>query len=309
MFGYVKAYRPWLRVCELDLYKGVYCGLCKTITERSGFVPSLLLSYDLVFLTVVALGYDKSAVAAEKRRCPLHPIKKTPCVYCRQAGADNAAFEYAADAAIMLDYHKLRDDLHDKGFKKRLAAAAMLPFFAKPYKQAAARQPYISQQIEQAMAFQREIEDMNIRSVDAAAEPTARMMKAVFRGVCRYDPDDREVMGEFGYLLGRFVYICDALDDLKDDFKKRAYNPLVTKSTAMTTAGEITRESFEHAAEYARRSAYLTLGQLADRYVQLDFGDMQPITDNVVYMGLKSSLETAAKFDKREKKDTKGKRI
>ena len=81
MFGYVKAYRPWLRVSELDLYKGVYCGLCKTITERSGFVPSLLLSYDLVFLTVAALGYDKSAVAAEKRRCPLHPIKKTPCVY------------------------------------------------------------------------------------------------------------------------------------------------------------------------------------------------------------------------------------
>ncbi len=115
MFGYVKAYRPWLRVCELDLYKGVYCGLCKTITERSGFVPSLLLSYDIVFLTVAALGYDKSAVAAEKRRCPLHPIKKTPCVYCRQAGAENAAFEYAADAAIMLDYHKLRDDLHDKG--------------------------------------------------------------------------------------------------------------------------------------------------------------------------------------------------
>lgn len=78
MFGYVKAYHPWLRVCELDLYKGVYCGLCKTITERSGFVPSLLLSYDIVFLTVAALGYDKSAVAAEKRRCPLHPIKRPP---------------------------------------------------------------------------------------------------------------------------------------------------------------------------------------------------------------------------------------
>ncbi len=75
------------------------------------------------------------------------------------------------------------------------------------------------------MAFQREIEDMNIRSVDAAAEPTARMMKAVFRGVCRYDPDDREMMGEFGYLLGRFVYICDALDDLKDDFKKARLQP------------------------------------------------------------------------------------
>lgn len=302
MFGYVRAYRPLMRVCELDLYKGIYCGLCKEMSARSGAVSTLTLSYDFVFLTVAHLGLNDRRLAAEKRRCPVHPIRKTPCVSCKSR--PNAEFEYSADAAVILTYHKLCDDLHDKGVKSRLAAAALLPFYRRPYKKAAQRCPYLSQSIEAAMTEQSRLEREKCRSLDMAAEPTAQMMKAVFREICRFDPDMRDLMGRFGYLLGRYVYICDALDDLCEDFRRRNYNPLITKRIAEENRGskELSDESFEQAAKYAERSVYLTLGELSEIYVRLDFHGMQPIMDNIVYLGLKNTFLSVKNKFKKEKK-------
>ena len=36
MFGYVKACPPQLRLCEWEAYRGVYCGLCRTLGRRFG---------------------------------------------------------------------------------------------------------------------------------------------------------------------------------------------------------------------------------------------------------------------------------
>lgn len=287
MFGYVRAYRPMMRVCELDLYKGIYCGLCKTISERGGFFSTLTLSYDFVFLTVMQLGLNDRDICAEKRRCPVHPIRKTPCVKC--ASGVSREFEYSADAAALLTYHKLRDDLRDKGIKSRLTAAALLPFYIKPYKKAAERYPYLSQSIERAMEEQRTLERNGCRSLDMLAEPTAKMMAAVFREIGGFDPDMREKLGRFGYLLGRYVYVCDALDDLRDDCRRGNYNPLLK---GKGNKGAISDEDFKRSAEFARKSLNLTLGELSEVYSRLELHGMRPITDNVIYLGLKNTFSS-----------------
>lgn len=42
-------------------------------------------------------------------------------------------------------------------------------------------------------------------------------------------PDElsRRVLYRLGYLMGRYVYLCDALDDIESDLKKHRYNPFI----------------------------------------------------------------------------------
>lgn len=309
MFGYIRAYRPYLRVCELDLYKGVYCGLCKTISSRCGYAATFTLSYDFVFLTLMKLGIDGAELKCEKKRCPMHPIKKTPCVSCRRT--DNSAFEYSSDAAAILTYNKLLDDLHDKGIAKKLAAAALLPFYRKPYRRASERYPYLAETVEKAMKLQSRLEKEKCSSIDIASEPTAIMMKAIFRELSRCDPDMRDALGAFGYMLGRYVYLCDALDDLREDFRTKNYNPLITDKlkTAERSRKELSDEGFKNAAEAAEQSVYLTLGAMSQSYVGIELNGMKPILDNIVYLGLKNTFSRIKNEVKKNNKNkmTKGK--
>ena len=43
MFGYVKTCTPQLRLCEWEAYRGIYCGLCRTLGRRFGPLARLTL--------------------------------------------------------------------------------------------------------------------------------------------------------------------------------------------------------------------------------------------------------------------------
>ena len=301
MFGYVKAYRPMLRVCELDLYKGVYCGLCKTLTERYGYISSLPLSYDFVFLTIAQIGLNGCEVKAEKKRCPTHLIRKTSCISCMNTDKE---FEYSADAQVILTYHKLCDDLYDHSIKNKLRALAALPFYIKPYRQASKHQHELAKSVRLAMKDQRSIERSRKLSLDMAAQPTADIMKAIFRQTGGTDPQKRDTLAEFGYMLGRYVYLADALDDIRHDYKNHNYNPLITRKLRIMSGKELSDEAVKLAADKAQSSIFLTLGSMADVYNRLDFGSMQPIMDNIVFLGLKNSFFEVRNnvVDKKERK-------
>ena len=53
MFGYVKPYKPELRVRELEEYKAVYCGLCRELGQSFGLFARFTLSYDFAFLAML----------------------------------------------------------------------------------------------------------------------------------------------------------------------------------------------------------------------------------------------------------------
>ena len=55
MFGYVRPYVPDLRVREHELYRAVYCGLCRSMGKHTGCASSFTLSYDFVFLAAVRM--------------------------------------------------------------------------------------------------------------------------------------------------------------------------------------------------------------------------------------------------------------
>ena len=69
------------------------------------------------------------------------------------------------------------------------------------------------------MTRQFELEGQHTKSIDAAAEPTAAALQKMV-AMLSSDPVEKRVLERFGYLLGRWVYLMDALDDLEDDAKK-----------------------------------------------------------------------------------------
>ena len=68
LFGYVKPFKPDLRVRELETYKAVYCGLCGQLGEAFGPAARLTLSYDFVFLAMLHYAVTPDARPVFERR-------------------------------------------------------------------------------------------------------------------------------------------------------------------------------------------------------------------------------------------------
>ncbi len=307
MFGYVRPYKPQMKICEFEVYKAVYCGLCKELGRSFGQTARFTLSYDFAFLALMRLAVNTGQITIHRERCIAHPLKKGVCAGCKSA---NGEFRYAAYAAMILVYHKLRDDTADRGLKKRLAARILLLKLKKAYQKAAAAYPALARCVEEQMQAQSVLERELCESPDAACEPTARMMAAIAAGMAE-DEKTARVLEQFGYHLGRYVYLCDAFDDLAQDYAEGGYNPLLVKF-----AGGIAKhgkkaafppEIRQQAAEYTERGIHLSLAELANAYVLADFKGYCGITDNIVYLGLHNTwrLVKAGQFSARSKKEFK----
>ncbi|MBQ9375240.1 MAG: hypothetical protein IJU04_02750 [Ruminococcus sp.] len=299
MFGYIRAFKPYMRMCEYDTYNAVYCGLCKEIGRKYGFVPRFSLSFDFTFLALMDMSLNKTDLCAKKQRCIAHPLKKRFCVCCSNG------LEYSASSAMLLVYHKLKDDLQDKSIKSKLRSVLLLPFFKCPYKKARANYAELAKSIEEQMASQRAIEQEKCASIDKACEPTALIMQEIFGALG--NAGNKQNLMRFGYLLGRFIYICDAFDDIRDDCKKGNYNPLLLIFDSDDNNKVIDDERFAKIKDYVSDSINFTLGELAESYVKLEVENYKPIIDNIIYLGLKnvSDMVLKEKFKRklREVKD------
>ncbi|MGN1133767.1 MAG: DUF5685 family protein [Oscillospiraceae bacterium] len=296
MFGYIRPFKPYLRMYEYDIYKGLYCGLCKTIGSNFGLAPRFALSYDFVFLTLMNLSLNNVKTCGQRERCIAHPLTKSFCVGCNQG------LEYSSYAAVLLTYHKLKDDLYDKDKGHSFISSMLLPFYKKPYKKAKAKYKELSETIETQMEYQRKIESEKCAKIDLACEPTAKIMEAIAGELV--DDDRKSDMQRFGYLLGRFIYLCDALDDVKRDYKKGHYNPLLLIFDSNNKRKSIDDELFNKIKEYVHDSVYFTLGELANVYVKLNTEMYKPIIDNIVYLGLKNVFQLVedGKFNRRNER-------
>ena len=56
MFGYIKIAKPELKVKEYEMYKAVYCSLCRELGKSYGFLSRLTLSYDFTFLALLNMS-------------------------------------------------------------------------------------------------------------------------------------------------------------------------------------------------------------------------------------------------------------
>ena len=56
MTGYIKAFKPELKIKDYELYRGVYCSECRVLGRLYTTIERMLLSYAFTFLPTVRLA-------------------------------------------------------------------------------------------------------------------------------------------------------------------------------------------------------------------------------------------------------------
>ncbi|MBP3369283.1 MAG: hypothetical protein J6L85_00895 [Clostridia bacterium] len=222
MFGYVKVNSAELKVREYEFYRGTYCGLCRSMGKCTGQCSRMTLSYDFVFLALVRLAVSSTKTEFEQKRCLAHPLKK------RNSMIRNEVLDYCSKAAAILNYQKVADDLKDeKGFKL-FRARMVLPFVSHARKKAIKKDPTLKE-LDAAVARELEtlasIENDASSGVDAPADSFGRLLGEIMS--FGLDGSAKRITYEIGKGVGGWIYIADAIDDVKDDSKKGRYNPLL----------------------------------------------------------------------------------
>lgn len=282
MFGYVRINKAELKFKEYEAYRAVYCSLCRELGKRYSVFARAFLNYDLAFLALFSLSVSDSALNFKKGRCPFNPLKK-----CNFSAVSSAEISDAADATVIMSYYKLKDNLADKGFKKKAAALIILPFALLSVRRARKLNPEIFEIIETAVKNQKEIEKSNAKDesrsiIDLSADSSA---KAISQLIARRIEDDsqKNAASRFGYNIGRWVYLIDALDDLKDDIKRGNFNPYCV-------CGNFNMPDLEKIRDKAKSDLIQTANQAILAYKQIEKKRFSAVLDNIVYDGLFSEI-------------------
>ncbi len=273
MFGYVRYDFPNLFIKDFMLYKAMYCGLCKSIGASCGQMARVGLTYDMTFLSALLHNVTGTDIRVERQNCFEHCIKKRPI-----AVVDELTKEIGALNTVML-YYKLTDDIADggKGRGRRL-------WFKKGFKRAKKSYPQLVGIVQRFMKEQEKTEKAQTASPDAAADPTASMM----RELSEYFLKERASAsaGQLFYALGKWVYLIDALDDYEKDVKKKNYNPFIL-SYGKKSRADLMAQNGEEIAFLFNTIFY----DMREGLGGVTFHFNRDLTDNVILRGLPAETE------------------
>lgn len=297
MFGYVRICKPQMKICEYEVYQSVYCTLCRHLGRQLGLPARMLLNYDYTFLTMIMIALSDEPSKFVKGRCVFNPTKR-----CGNCATHNEAYEYTAALTAIMFYHKLRDNINDCSDGKRLLWKALMPYASHVRKKAAKLCPdedglvdaYIRRQFE----AEQKVREGGEVVIDALCEPTADVLSAMAQKLSP-KASDQTVLKYFGYFLGRWIYLIDALDDLNEDLENGSFNPLALKFGLTAQDALEESENYENARRFGNDSLNLSIAEAIKYYELLDVGEFKPILDNIMYLGV-SEAQRAALFPKKK---------
>ncbi len=258
MFGYVRPNLVDMPEADQARYRAHYCGLCHAIGARHGSLARMALTFDLTYLTIFLGSLYEPEETCGEGKCVPHPVKK-------HAWSRSKVTDYAADMTIALTYHKLMDDWQDD---RNLAAKGCATWLKKAYAKVKADYPRQCEAIEASLRALSEVEKQRDPSPDAAAKCFGELMAELF---VMQEDYWANALRAFGYSLGRFIYMLDAVCDYDKDVKKASYNPVVL----MDKKPEDMRDTLE-----------LLLGDASAAFERLPLIQDEAILRNILYSGV-----------------------
>ena len=278
MFGYVTCDKAELKMKDWERYNAYYCGVCKSIGSRYGQIPRMILTFDAAFIALMLSALTEEPAegySLDSERCIAHPVKEKLVVR-------EAAVDYAADVMLLLAYYKMEDDRQDEHTLKAAAAAKYLEGAKKKIE---AARPGLGGVLAEQLSRQSALEKDRCGSCDEAADPTGRIMQAVLTMDREHEDMEQRVLSQFGYQLGRWIYLIDAADDLQEDIAAGGYNPF--KERFLYDSAQETKDDFsKRVHDDVER---ILLSCLADMAASLDLLEIRrhhDIIKNIVQFGL-----------------------
>ncbi len=208
MIGYLKPDVNELKVKELKLYNAYYCGICTSLSKRYGPVSRLLLSYDSTFFVILSDALSETQYQFGKARCPLPPFQKKNVVK-------------SEDLKFGMEISKFFSDLKIDDFKRDSRGFVhILSLFLFHFRSNDEFRK-ISKPYTDRILFAEISEESNPEEV---ADLFGKFSEAMANSL----PNLKRASNMI-YLMGKWIYLVDALDDLEKDSQKRNYNPFLVK--------------------------------------------------------------------------------
>lgn len=271
MFGFIRPLKPELRVREAERFQAVYCGLCHAIRSRYGRLHTLFLSYDMAFMALVLESLLPEGASVADKRCDASPVR------AKKVLQTDEVLAYTADISVLLTYHKLSDSVADETGAKRLLARFIRMLASGGHRKARARLPETDEAMAQRLRELAEVERARTPSIDRAADPFARLLSALVPQTC--EEEKARVLRELFYHIGRWVYLIDACQDVKEDFKSGNYNPVALRYALTAPTLEAVKEPLENTL--AR-----SLAAVHAAFALLDIRRDRELIENIICLGL-----------------------
>lgn len=268
MLGNIKPYMPALSEDSKKIYSAYYCGLCKNIGKSYGIFSRFMLTYDMAFVAIIYDSLHKDKMTVRNENCFANPFKRKPVLHFSDGT------QFAADVLVMLAYHKIKDNIHDESFFNKTLYRAVLPYVYIKYRRAANKNQNLALILKKESQNQIALEK-NTADIDSLCMPTAIMTKNIL-SYCKSDIKSDIALEQFGFFLGRVIYLLDALKDMPEDNSKGRFNVFNLNNISTETAKE---------------ECFIALGEMAYWYKQLDFLSYQDIIDNVIYLNLAREIK------------------
>ncbi|MEG2396040.1 MAG: DUF5685 family protein [Oscillospiraceae bacterium] len=279
MFGYVKPFKPELKIKDYETYKAIYCSLCKAMGKNYGIVARNFLSYDITFYIMLMRSIENdSCDSFIKGHCKFNPLKK--CNYVKNI---DKVFDEASALTIIMAFYKVKDDINDNNIFKRILKYLIYPYIKQKHKKASKLYPHYDEIVSKYMSIQSDVENGEFSSLDKSAHSTAKALSELFAYNIS-DNTNKRIVERLGYCLGRWVYLIDAYDDLKSDLKEKSFNPFIEKYEIKTA------EQSKDIDEDILKTIRLTANETALALNLLDLHCYKDIIENIVFEGLEKEV-------------------
>lgn len=288
MFGYVTPLKDELKIREYNTFKSYYCGLCFHIKSEFGNLPRMLLNYDMTFLGLLLDSLTEVLSPPQMKTCVTNPLKKKPIIL------DSKALSYAAHMNVSLVYYKCLDDSADDKNLKSKALALALSSYKKRFSVSTHKvNAFIEEQLSKLARLEK---SKDFSSIDEICEPfsliVAHILKEYPHDLIGDDDQTRDHLFQFGYALGKWIYVIDALDDLEKDMKKNNFNPLNTLYNKNNEPYEILLDQIKEKVSFTLLNCGYNCKDILNK---LPISKNKEILENIILLGMMKQYEQVIK--------------
>jgi hypothetical protein len=216
MFGYIIVNKAEMKFREFDVYHSFYCGICRDLKRKYGICGQMALSYDMTFLAILLTGLYEPQTHLGSCKCVAHPFES-------HETRNNIYTEYAADMNMLFAHYKCQDDWEDERKFWKLLYGRILEG-----KTGRLKDKY-KEKIRKINLLMQDFSDVE-KSSGADIDTLSGLFGRVMAEIMTVREDEwAENLRCLGFYLGKFIYLCDAYEDVETDIKKGTSNPLKHK--------------------------------------------------------------------------------
>lgn len=276
MFGYVVIDKANMYMKDFYEYKAYYCGFCKASGKISNNLLRALTSYDITFLSVLLHGILNVKPTFKYENCILNPLKRKSI-----QNSDDITNTLVYTNIILTNY-KLEDDKLDEKFSfKRLFLSLQL---RKYYKLAKEKYPEIDYLVKKGYERQLEVEKTDETNIDMVSNEFGSLLSSLTAEILK--DDNSASIHKFMFYIGKYIYICDAIDDIEQDYLKKRYNTLLKNYEF-----ESKSKFLEEKTDYLEKIMLSIYNNIVDAYDDIKIHTGEGVITNIVWYGILKKIK------------------